>query len=186
MNKKFIYLLLLISFASCVNNNNIFKDFNCKNSSNLNNFETILDAKNNFSLSIPKYWKTELYLDNNSSMLTTADTTKQYQNTYLIKATLIESKLTLNKMEIEKIKASILTDKTNTLISEIQENFKNHSALLLRTKSNKLKSVSTVLHLYSPISDRQYFEIEIHCFGSKNIESRFCEAITIINSLKTN
>ncbi len=186
MIKKFVYLGLILAFTSCKNNKDIFKNFNCSNNPNLSNAEAVLDAKNNFSLSIPKNWKTELYLDKNSSMFTTADTTKQYQNTYLIKATLIESKLTLNKFEIEKIKTSILTDKTTTLIAESQGNFKNWPALLLRSKSNKFKSGSTVLHLYSPISDRQYFEIEIHCFGPKNIDKRFCEAITIINSLKTN
>lgn len=186
MIKKFVYLGLIIAFASCKNNKDIFKDFNCYNSFNLSDTEIVLDAKNNFSLRIPNYWKTELYLDKNSSMFTTADTTKQYQNTYLIKATLITSKLTLNKSEIEKIKTSILKDKTTRLISESQGNFKNWPALLLRSKSDKFKSGVSVLHLYAPISDRQYFEIEIHCFGSKNIDKRFCEAITIINSLKTN
>jgi len=186
MIKNFIYLGLILAFISCKNNKDIFKNFNCSNISNLSDTEIVLDAKNNFSLNIPKYWKTELYLDKNSSMFTTADTTKQYQNTYLIKATLIESKLTLNKFDIEKIKTSILTDKTTTLISEIQGDFKNWPALLLRSKSDKFKSVVSVLHLYTPISERQYFEIEIHCFGSKNIDKRFCEAINIINSLKIN
>jgi len=186
MIKKFVYLGLIIAFTSCKNNKDIFKNFNCNNSSNLRNTEIVLDAKNNFSLSIPNYWKTELYLDKNSSMFTTADTTKQYQNTYLIKATLIASKLTLNKVEIEKIKTSILTEKNTRLISESQGTFKNWPALLLRSKSDKFKSGVSVLHLYAPISERQYFEIEIHCFGSKNIDKRFCEAIAIINSLKTN
>jgi len=186
MIKNFIYLGLILAFTSCKNNKDVFNNFNCSNSSNLSNTEVVLDAKNNFSLSIPKYWKTELYLDKNSSMFTMADTTKQYQNTYLIKATLIASKLTLNKIEIEKIKASILTDKNTRLISESQGNFKNWSALLLRSKSDKFKSGVSVLHLYTPISDRQYFEIEIHCFGSKNIDKRFCEAINVINSLKLN
>jgi len=186
MIKNFIYLGLILALTSCKNNNDIFNNFNCSNSFNFNDTEIVLDAKNNFSLSIPKYWKTELYIDKNSSMFTTADTTKQYQNTYLIKATLIASKLTLNKSEIEKIMASILTDKTTRLISESQGNFKNWPALLLRSKSDKFKSGVSVLHLYTPISDRQYFEIEIHCFGSKNIDKRFCEAINVINSLKLN
>jgi hypothetical protein len=186
MVKKFVYLGLIIAFTSCKNNKDIFKNFNCHSNANLSDTEIVLDAKNNFSLSIPKYWKTELYLDENSSMFTTADTTKQYQNTYLIKTTLIASKLTLNKFDIAKIKASILTDKNTKLISESQGTFKNWPALLLRSKSDKFKSGVSVLHLYAPISDKQYFEIEIHCFGPKNIDKRFCEAISIINSLKTN
>jgi len=103
---------LFICFTSCQKENDIFNDFRCPSLANKGDFETVLDAKNNFSLDVPKHWKTELYLNENSSIFTTADTTKQYLNTYLIKATLIESKLNLNSQNIEKIKQSILSDKT--------------------------------------------------------------------------
>jgi hypothetical protein len=177
---------LLFGFISCQNSRDIFKDFTCKTPLKLKNIERVLDAKENFSLDIPKYWKTELYIDDNSSMFTTADTTKQYLNTYLIKATLINSKLILNTPEIEKIKAAILSDKHQTISAVVRGTFKSYPALLISAKSDKFKSGITSLHLYTPISEKFYFEIEIHCFGAKNIDKRLCEAIHIINSLKIN
>ena len=184
MRKILVYFSLVLGLTNCDNNQDVFKEFNCKTPYKLNNIETVLDAKNNFSLEVPKHWKTVLYLDTNSSMFTTADTTKQYLNTYLIKASLVDAKLKLNKINIEKIKSAILSDKSVKIISQKRGSFKKYSAFLLKTKSDKFKFGETVLHLYTPISGAHYFEIEIHCFGTKNIKQRFCEAFKIINTLK--
>ncbi len=179
-----IFSLLLFAFISCQKNNDVFKDFKCEKSLKLKEIERVLDAKGNFSLDIPKYWKTELYLDENSSIFTTADTTKQYLNTYLIKVSSINAKLILSSAEIEKIKTAVLSDSHKTIGTITRGSFKAHPALLILTKSDKFKSGITVMHVYTPISEKLYFEIEIHCFGTKNVDKRLCEAINIINSLK--
>ena len=172
-----------MTLINCTNNTTIFKDYGCSGNSLDSDIENVLDAKNNFSLDIPKHWKTELYFDSESSIFTTADTTKQFNNTFLIKASLINAKLAINSVDIEKIKTNLETTKTLEIISTTEGSFKNMSAILLRSHvSSPLEK--TILHLYAPLSKKQYFEIEVHCYGIEAVENRLCQAIQYVNSLK--
>lgn len=179
-----MFLIISFSLTNCSKPTTIFKGFDCQSTVNIKDLETVLDANNNFSLDIPKYWKTELYFDNSSSIFTTADTTKQLTKTYLIKASLISGKLDLNKETIQKIKESIEASNSESILSVKDGLFDNKQALLIQSKSNKETYKKSVLHLYMPISFKHYFEIEIHCYGTEKVEERFCEAIDHINSLK--
>ncbi|MCF6213437.1 MAG: hypothetical protein L3J45_05360 [Flavobacteriaceae bacterium] len=185
--KKTIYFMVFsiigLSLIGCSKPSTIFYDFDCHSSIKSSDLHTILDAKNNFSLDIPNYWKTELYIDEYASIFTTADTTKQLTKTYLIKASLIDAKLNLNKASIQTIKTNLESKKATTVASVKQGTFQNKPALLILSKNKQNKLEKTVLHLYISVSEKHYFEIEIHCYGHKNVEKRLCEGIKYINSL---
>ncbi len=178
---KFILILCgLIALGSCSKTNTIFKDYNCQTESIPT--KPVLDAFLKFSLEIPKNWKTELYIDQGTSIFATADTTKQLSEAFLLKVSQIPGQLILNQATTDIIKGELT--KNLWQINSIQNGvFKKFDALLINTQKNTSNKKISALHLYFGFGSEHYFEIEIQCFGDKNTDERYCQAIKIINSL---
>lgn len=173
--------LILFSFISCSKNAGIFSNFDCPQTSEIST-KPILDAFFKFSLDIPTTWKTELYIDNDTSIFATADTTKQLTEAFLIKVSQIPGQLTLNQATTVTIKSELT--KNQWQINSIQNGlFKEFNTLLIASQKQPSHLKTSALHLYFSVANEYYFEIEIQCFGDKNIDERFCQAIKIINSL---
>lgn len=175
-----IVLISLVTFASCSKNDDIFKNYNCKTESIPT--KQVLDAFLQFSLEIPKNWKTNLYIDQNTSIFATADTTKQLSETFLIKVSKIPAQLTLNQATTDTIKSELTKNQWH--INSLQKGiFKKFNALLITSQKQPSNIKTSALHLYFSAENQHYFEIEIQCFGDKNTDERFCQAVKIINSL---
>ncbi|NCP20426.1 MAG: hypothetical protein COS42_09115 [Flavobacteriales bacterium CG03_land_8_20_14_0_80_35_15] len=181
---KFSFILMaLMLCAGCSKNGEIFKDYNCKTSAVQT--KQIKDAYLKFSLEVPINWKTELYMDQSTSIFATADTTKQLSETFLIKTSLIPGLLRLNQATSDTIKSELTKNQWH--INRIKKGlFKNAEALLITSQKQQSNIKIEGLHLYFSLENEHYFEIEIQCFGDKNSDERFCQAIKVINSLIIN
>jgi len=177
----FIVLIIFVTTYSCTNKNSIFKNYDCQTKPVTS--KKIADALNKFTLNIPKNWKTELYIDKSSSIFVTADTTKQLSQAFIIKVSLISGALNFDK-ELDtslKVKLAESNWKNNKITKGF---FESRSALLLKSTKQNTNVKTSALHLFSNTKSDYHFEIEIQCFGDKNIQNRFCKAISIIMTLK--
>jgi len=178
-----ILFLLIIAIYSCSNKNSIFKNYDCQ----ITPIESkkIVDALNKFTLNIPNNWKTELYIDKGSSIFVTADTTKQLSKAFIIKVSSISGALNFDKnlgstLKVKLVESNWKNDKITAGF------FESHHALLLKSTKQNSNIKTNALHLFFNAKNDSHFEIEIQCFGDKNIQNRFCKAIFVIKTLKLN
>jgi len=176
----FIYILLL-AICSCSNKNSLIKDYNCKVIKVKS--KTIPDALQKFTLNIPKNWKTKLYIDKGVSIFATADTTKQLSQTFLIKLSLIRSSLICDKNSDTSLRLKLAKNKW-IVKKHVKGLFKNRYALMFTSEKQNSKIEIAALHIFFNTKNQQHFEIEIQCFGNKNQQERFCQAINILKTLK--
>ncbi len=176
----FIFLMVFATY-SCSNKNSLFKDYNCQTKPIKS--KIIPDALQKFSLRVPNNWKTKLYIDNNTSIFVTADTTKQLSQTFLIKVSLISGILNFDGNLSTSLKSKSVESfwKTDKIIKGL---FIGSPALLFSSIKQNSTINTSALHIFVNAKNQYHFEIKIQCFGEKNRQERFCKAIAIIKTLK--
>jgi len=181
-NLCFPFLIVFIAFG-CTDNNSLLNGYLCKTESLQS--KAIPDALQKFTLSVPNNWKTELYINNKSSTFITADTTKQLSQAFIIKVSSIPGGLNFNKTLAKSLKLKLAENnwKTKKITKGL---FKSHNSLLFRTEKQDSKIKTSALQLFFNAPNQYHFEVEIQCFGNKNIQKRFCKAVVILKTLKLN
>lgn len=175
-------LLFIVIFSSCSKQTSLQKEFICETQS-FTNTETVNDFKNKFSVTIPKHWKTQLYFDNLQSQIFTADTTKNFTNTYQINFEYNSGDLKVN----EEFKTKIITDlKTNNLqlLKSKQDNFKEKPSFWTVSKGKKSNYDFYYFEMFVKSSKINYIKVTSEIYGNKNIDERFCESIAIIEQME--
>ena len=104
MKLSLIIFAIFFIFSSCKKQSQLSSIFEC-DTVNLKNLNEYSDFKQNFKITIPNNWKTELYYNEFQSEIFTADTTKQLSETYVLDASFNFGNLNFN---VEKTCKTIL------------------------------------------------------------------------------
>ena len=181
--KSFLYIIaLFFILISCKNQSELSKTFNCK-TSNLSNSEVFTDFKQNFNITIPTNWNTELYYNEFQSEIFTADTTKQLSETYILDAAFNYGNLEFNDDFYNKT-ASILATSNLQKIKDGSIKFKSKPAYWYLVKGTKKGFNYNQFNLLIKLSKETYFTAYSEIYGTNNIDERICESITILNSIE--
>jgi hypothetical protein len=179
--KPFIFSLLFI-LTGCVKQSDLSKSFDCK-TSNLNNLITISDFKNNFKISIPNTWKTNLYYNNYQSEIFTADTIKQLSETYILDVSFNYGNIHFDD-SFHKKTDSLLTNSNLQKIKSNAIQFQNKPAYCYVVKGTKNGFNYHQFNLIVLNSENTYFTANSEIYGDHNIEGRICESISIIEKIE--
>lgn len=185
MFKKTLFILiLLVVIVSCGKKTSLSEKFNC-NASFLSNLEIVEDVKNNFSIKLPKTWKTNLYFDDLQSSIYTADTTKQLTKSLLLDFSYIKKDIefnTLFKLQQEQeglAKKLILKDFQKTL-------FLGKESCYTISKGKKEKYPYLLFNLFIKENTSNFVFVKTEIYGDSLVNERICEAINIIEKIKFN
>ena len=174
--------LLLIVLSSCSNQSELSRSFNCENSNNEN--KTIQkDFHNNFKLNIPISWKTELYYDNFQSEIFTADTVKQLTETYILDLSYNLGSVQFNDDYFFK-NDSILSNRNLKIIKSKNILFQDKPSFWYVSKGVKNGYTYHQFNLTVVLSENSYFNSFIEVYGEDDVDSRICDAISIIENIE--
>jgi len=180
---KVVFLFILSTILiSCTPKSELLSKTNCA-STLPKNTKIASDFNKNFNISIPNNWKTNLFYNNTESSIYFADTTKQLNETYIIKASFKYGEI----KNIETIKHntdSILKHNNFSKINDFSFSFNQLPAYAYTTKYLNNNRDVTIFQMYAMVNNASYLTASVEAYGSANIDKRLCEGISIINSIK--
>lgn len=184
MRTTLLLLLSVLICCSCSSKTGLNKEFLCKNYS-IKNTKTSKDFKNKFELTIPLQWKTNLFYDNIQSSIYAADTTRQLTETVLIDATQVNDNYTFDKYFMNQLKSNDASLKLKN-IKQGTFQFNNYNALFAISKGKKGNYKYQILNIFIQISENNSYHLKTEVYGKKDIDTRLCKGINILNTIKFN
>ncbi|AOW19844.1 hypothetical protein [Urechidicola croceus] len=178
--KVSILLLFLITFTSCAKKTLLEQTINCSGSASINNSKVYKDIKKNFTIKIPKDWKTQFYYDNYQSDISSADTTKQLTKTFILNTSSKQGELILDR----NFESTIKSKNKYEIINSQFENILNKPSYWYIAKGKKNNFEYQNLNLFIQTSVDTYLEIKTEVYGNENINERLCKAISIIKTIE--
>ena len=180
--KYLIPLFVTLLTFSCTSKSELLEKSNCT-STLPNNTKITSDFKNNFTVVVPKHWKTNLFYNNTESSLFFADTTKQLNETFIIKTSYNYGEIK-NIETIKRNTDSILKHNNFSKINDFSFSFNQLPAYAYTTKYVNNNRDVTIFQMYAMVNNASYLTASVEAYGSANIDKRLCEGISIINSIK--
>jgi len=177
-----LYLLLLIFLSiSCTTPTDLDRVLNC-NTNSYSDLETVLDAKKQFSVPLPKSWKTNLFFDEIQSSIYSADTTLQLTQTTLLDITLFEKSIDFS---LDFKKKNYLTHYKNQLDEKISKELTviNKPAYLTLSKGKKGRFSYQIAEIYIQTNPKQFILAKIEIYGDSVSKKRLCKAFKLIDKI---
>jgi hypothetical protein len=184
---NFFLLNFLLAFLliGCNKPRDLSKQFSCENTSQLQNLESVDDFNKNFTVKLPKHWKTKLYYDSIQSEIFSADTIKNLLDTYIMDFAIVNSTIQLTENLSKKVHQKSMDNNMKTE-KESFHKFKGNEAYAHLGVGSSRGETFHIFQYYIKTSEDQYMLIKIEFYGDKNFETRFCEAISLIDKLEIN
>ncbi|MFD1293928.1 hypothetical protein ACFQ5N_08785 [Lutibacter holmesii] len=176
------FLVLIMVLASCSKQSELRKNFNCNNINSEQKSEQY-DFHKNFKLNIPSNWKTTLYYNNYQSEIISADTVKQLTNTYILDASYNLGTIEFSNKFHSK-NDSILKAKNLKIIKSNTTLFQNKPSFWYVANGAKNGFDYHQFNITVLLSQNTYFNCYIEVYGDKNIDERFCDAISILENIE--
>jgi len=173
----------LLLLTACQNKAVLNDVFSCKIKIESADFESVNEYQNNFTVHLPKYWKTELYSIGRQSGIISADTTKVITESYKIDFSIVNENLNISKNLSDKVKNIILKKNLKTVKSGFHE-FKGKPAFFHLAYGKENEFPFRVFQYYIKLDDEKYLLIKSEFYGEEAIDTRICEAISLVNNLK--
>ncbi len=173
---------MFILFTNCSKTSLLNKDFACSSKSTGKSLREF-DFFENFSVEIPKKWKKSFYYDDLQSEIFAADTTKVFNETYMMEFALING----NMQADEVFKNKVIQKAEANQIIKIKDNFvdfKKKKGYYFYGKEVSPEKEIHVFQYYLKINETQYFMARSEIFGAENVSERLCESLNIINSIE--
>ena len=149
----------------------------------MGNLEIVDDVKNQFSVGLPKSWKTNLYYDAVQSSIFSADTTKQLTETVLIDVSYIKEKIDFSDAFKLKLEQENLSNKLiQTTSKEI--NLLQKSSYYSISRGKKGKFAYQMCNTFIKLNDENFLQIKTEVYGDSLVNERFCKAFQLINTIK--
>ena len=175
---------VLLLFSSCQHPvPEISKVFSCKNIEITEELERVDDFKQNFSIAVPKQWKTKLYYDNKESEIFSADTIKTITDTYIMDFSSRIGSIEIDDVLKEKVRQKTMNNNLK-MIEESFHNFKGYAAYAHLGKGKSKGMDLYVFQYYIKINNDKYMLIKTEFYGEENFDSRFCESLALIEKIK--
>jgi hypothetical protein len=180
---KYIFLLLVILFTlGCTKPTKLEQKLNCFSSVSYK-FNTTKDFNNNFSINIPTNWKTNLYYDNLTSEIYTADTLKELTKSFIIGISFLKGNLKFNNEFLAR-SDSIFKIKKLKIIYSIKEKFTNKPAYWYLVSGEKNGLLYHQLNITFKNSEFSYINATVDIYGEQLVNDRICHAISILKSIQ--
>ncbi len=186
-----IYAIAFVAFAlfltSC-GKDTIAKSLGyiCDNKNELKNLKTLTDVRNNFKIDIPENWKREFFVDNYESRLYCADTTKELNSTYTFDLGHYSGKLTIDEAFIKKAKGIATKNKSAEILNSKIITLNGKPGYCIVTKSTNASFAYQTLQAYFKNKNDSYYFFKLDVYGSENMDTRFCEALNLLENSKMN
>ncbi len=178
-----ILIISLFLFSGC-QNNDLGEKFECDTPIHFTNTKKYKDVLSKFKISLPKYWKTQLYYDEFQSDLYSADTTKQLSETYLIDITWHQGELNFD----EEFKSNISKDlKSKGLLKVVHSGFvkfKKHNSYYNLSTGKSADLTYHFLQVYLQYKPDEYYTFTSKIYGNDFVDERVCSSISIFNNIK--
>ena len=149
------------------------------------NLNTSKEPRGYFEVPIPNHFKKEFFVNEFESRLYFADTTKQLSDAYIMDFGFYSATPTeLNQPFIEK---KILEYKNNTDVRlEVSEKivFQGKTGHVLFSKKNDDFLPINSIEIYIPNTSNTYYYIKSDFYGNDNLESRICQALSLLELSK--
>jgi hypothetical protein len=182
MKLPLIIFAIFFIFSSCKKQSQLSSIFEC-DTVNLKNLNEYSDFKQNFKITIPNNWKTELYYNEFQSEIFTADTTKQLSETYVLDASFNFGNLNFNT-DFHKKTDSIIAISNLEKTNSGNFSFKSNPAYWYLVNGTKKGFNYHQFNLIVKLSDETYFTAYTEVYGDSNINERICESIAIFDKIK--
>lgn len=189
MKSKTIFFLFTLTFAcfiSCQEPTELQKLF--ENEINdlevtFNQPKVVVDAKENFEITLEKNWKRELYLDEAESRIYTADTTKSLKESFILDITSIEGKIKLDNNFANQLKNQIRNIPQAYIVVDdfITVNKLPAYCIYSFQKSEPLNQFN--IQLYIADKDR-YYLLESKIYGDDNIQEKIAKSLLSFETFK--
>lgn len=180
------YLLTITAVLlifSCQDKSELSEEFSCKNRKKLQQLEIVDDFNKNFTVKIPKHWNTKLYYDSVQSEIFSADTIKSLTESYIMDFAMVSSPLEIT----EKLQDEVLKKSGENDMETIKENFHSfhgYDAYAHLGVGKNKNYIFYVFQYYIGIDKEKYMLIKTEFYSDNNFDSRFCEALSIIETIK--
>ncbi len=182
MKNSIVFIFVIFLFFGCKNQSELSETFKCK-SSKLSNLETYSDFKQNFKISIPNNWNTELYYDEFQSEIFTADTTKQLSETYILDASFNYGNLEINKAFYLKTDSILAVSNLQKVKGETIQ-FKSKPAYWYLVSGTKKGFTYHQFNLMVKLSKETYFTAYSEIYGTDKVDERICESISLLDKIE--
>jgi len=176
-------IITILLFFSCAKQTNLTKEFACKSSHQLQQLEAVDDFNKSFTISLPKYWNTKLYYDNTQSEIFSADTIKNLTESYIMDFAMVLSNIEISKELQKKVQQKSMDNALETNKDSFHS-FKGYDAYAYLGKGSSMGYVFYVFQYYIKINEEQYMQIKTEFYGEDNFDSRLCEALSLIETIK--
>jgi hypothetical protein len=180
--KHFLFILLIIAVFSCKKPTKLEQKMNCS-SSKIENLQTIKDFNKNFTIDIPKYWKTNYYYNNNTSEIYAADTILELTKSFIIGVSFQRGSLNLNE-EYHKKTDSILTQNKLRKYASENEIFVNKPSYWYLVEGTKNGFTYHQLNILIKNFDKSYINATAEIYGDSLIDHRICSSISILKTIQ--
>jgi len=181
--KNLIILLIAITSISC-QSNILDKEFNCEKSTNLSELKEHKDFLKNFKINVPNSWKTNLYYDDYSSEIQSADTTKQLTKSYLLNISWNQGELNLDDTFANSINDSLRINEHLKVVKSGFGNFKSKSSYYNLSAGQHSGYPYQYLQVFIKTDVDEYIRLSSKIYGKDNADERLCESIEVFNSIQ--
>lgn len=177
-----ICILLLFVMSSC-EQSKFEKEFECNTPRSYTQTKSYKDVLKHFEIDIPSSWKTELYYDEYQSSLSTADTTRQLRESFVLDIAWHQGELVLNKeFEVRVAENASRNLKLIPVKSGFGE-YLGHPAYyhIATGKSNDLSR--HYLEIYVQHKVDEYYTFTSKIYGDEFVSERICASFGIFNEI---
>ncbi|QCX39241.1 hypothetical protein FF125_12635 [Aureibaculum algae] len=181
--KKLIILVLAIGFVSC-QSNSLKKEFNCGASSENSELKEYRDFLKHFKIEIPKSWKTTLYYDEYSSDIYTADTSKQFTDSFVVEISWKQGELTLDESFAKKINDTLQFKEKLKMVKSGFGEFKEKPMYYNLSEGSRSGMNHKFLQVYLKTNIDEYITLTSKVYGDSLVDQRICNSIEIFDNLK--
>jgi len=182
MRLRVLLIVLILFVTGCSKTSLLEKEFGCTNSK-MKNTEEVNDFFENFSVQIPQNWKTSFYYDHIQSEIFSADTTKVFEETYMMEFSMINGKMFIDDAFKKKVNDKT-KEKELQLINQNFIDFKGYKGYYYYGKTFQNEIALHVFQYYLKLNEKQYLMVKTEIYGNEKVEERLCNSFAIINSLE--
>lgn len=178
----FIFLL----FTSCNSSQKeLSTSLQCENNAKHNTTKLRSDFRKNFTINVPKHWKTQLYYDSQTSEIFIADTTKQLSETFILSSSFVTNKLTIDSSFVKAHNKKMQQENLQFVKGKILS-YLNKPAYWTVFKGTKKDRIFHQFSFFIKLSNNTYFTANTDVYGNKNVEERICKSVSIIEQITFN
>lgn len=179
---RITFIFLLIVFISC-EKNNLSKEFNCRNNTEYSDLKQYRDVLKKFKIDLPTDWKTNLYYDDFSSEIFSADTTKSLTNSFIVEISWRQGELVLDDNFSKSLSDSLQLKENLKTVKSGSIEFKENPGYWNLSKGRQSGYTYNFLQLYVKTELDEYVMLTTKIYGDQYIDNRLCESITLLDEI---